>query len=60
MSKERVLAEYIVGFLRRRNGGKLQKKLDAQTVADREEMIGELEMILQHGGKPPNWVEHVD
>jgi hypothetical protein len=52
---ERELAEYIVRFLEDRNGGELAEALDSQTVASRRLMIGELELILKHKGKPPSW-----
>jgi hypothetical protein len=53
----RDLAIYIVDFMRDRNGGELRDKLDSQTVADRALMLAELELILDHRGKPPNWVK---
>lgn len=43
---EIALAKYIVEWLRTRNRGELTKLLHE-----------ELEMILQHGGKPPNWID---
>lgn len=51
----KALALYIVSWLERRNGSELAQALDEQRVADRRNMLGELEMILKHGGHPPNW-----
>lgn len=50
------LAEYIVAWLERRNGGELANALDAQSVGQRRLMISELALFLLHTGKPPNWV----
>jgi hypothetical protein len=57
VTKEAELAAYILGWLRSRNGGELDEAIGAMRLADYENMRGELEMILQHGGRPPNWVE---
>ncbi len=53
----KTLAKYIVRFLIRRNGAELEPVFDNMTVSSRRRLIGELGMILQHGGKPPNWID---
>lgn len=53
---DKELAEYIVSFLETRNRGELRPAFDEQTVASRRLMLEELEMILEHRGKPANWV----
>ena len=50
------LAEYILKWLRERNGSELESALDSMTVRDSRNMKEELELILTHGGRPPNWV----
>lgn len=57
---ERVLARYIIRFLRRRNGGELRDVFDDMRVRDARLLLGELERILIHGGRPPNWVPEAD
>jgi hypothetical protein len=42
--------------LRLRNGGEFSRPLDNMRVRDASLALSELTMILQHGGKPPNWV----
>ncbi len=54
---DRKLAEYIIEFLTIRNGGEFEPAFDKQRVMDRRLMLGELAMILAHGGRPPNWVK---
>jgi len=49
------LAAYIVEWLRSRNGEQLRPAFDNMRVGDFELMLDELALILQHGGKPPNW-----
>jgi hypothetical protein len=56
VSKEEKLAEYIVGWLISRNGAELREVFDGMTVRDFKSLKVELVMILEHGGKPPNWV----
>ena len=51
------LARYIVSFLQRRNRGELQDAFDQMRVGDYNLLLEELAMILEHRGKPPNWVE---
>lgn len=53
-------AKYIIRFLCRRNGAELAPVFDTMTVANRRILLGELGMILEHGGKPPNWVKDKD
>lgn len=54
---EKELAKYIVEWLIRRNGAELQEPIESMKVSDYRLMHEELEMILQHRGKPPNWVD---
>ncbi len=56
-AKESELAAYILSWLRSRNGGELDEAIGAMRLADHENMREELEMILEHGGRPPNWVK---
>lgn len=52
------LAEYIIRFLRRRNGGQLDScGIKKMRVQDYELTVRELAMILDCRGKPPNWVD---
>jgi hypothetical protein len=51
------LAAYIIDWLCQRNGGELQPAIEAMTVFDHRLMHEELTFILQHGGRPPNWVK---
>lgn len=51
------LAAYLIEWLRSRNGGELAEAIGDMRVADFENLRGELELILQHGGRPPNWVD---
>lgn len=53
--KAKELAAYILHWLKVRNGAELADAFDDMTVRDAENMRGELEMILEHGGKPKNW-----
>jgi hypothetical protein len=55
-TKEAELALVILSWLRSRNGGELDEAIGAMRLADHENMRGELELILKHGGRPPNWV----
>lgn len=50
------LAEYLVRFLRRRNGAELEPAFGAMRVEDFENLHDELAWILAHGGHPPNWL----
>ncbi len=50
------LAAYIIKFLRNRNGSELDSAFGEMKVSSYMLMLEELEMILEHGGKPPNWV----
>jgi hypothetical protein len=54
--KRAKLARCIIGFLSRRNQGELRPAFDAMRVGDRALMLEELEAILLHGRRPPNWV----
>ncbi len=58
MSYERAigLAEYLLTWLESRNGGELLDAFQNMRVRDANLLRAELVMILQHGGKPPNWV----
>lgn len=49
------LAKYIVDWLRNRNGGELAEAFGDMKLCDYEMLVGELELILKHGGKPPSW-----
>ncbi len=53
---EKKLARYIADWLRVRNGGELEDAMCNMRVGDFENFLKELEMILKHGGKPPNWI----
>lgn len=53
----KALTAYIMSFLRNRNGGELSEAFDAMTVGDDRLIREELELILECGGKPPNWVK---
>lgn len=58
MSREHdVLADYILTWLQERNGGALQDAFDNMRMKDARLMTAELALILEHGGKPPNWVK---
>lgn len=50
-------ADYIMDWLERRNGGEFREALEQQRTGDRRRMRDELVWILQHGGKPDNWVD---
>lgn len=50
------LAAYIVDWFARRNGGEHREAIESMRVSDYRLMHDELEMILVHKGKPPNWV----
>jgi hypothetical protein len=56
MANDEELARYILDWLRKRNGGELEDAVAAMTVASFEMMQAELQLILTHRGKPPNWV----
>lgn len=49
------LAEYIVQWLRTRNGAELKDAFDNMRMGDYVNLHDELVLILLHGGKPPNW-----
>lgn len=49
------LADYILQWLERRNAGEFADVLGGQRVTDARLMRSELELILEHEGKPPNW-----
>lgn len=51
------LAKYIIEFLRTRNLGELEEAFDDMTVGNYRRLENELSLILEHGGKPPNWTE---
>ncbi len=57
MKKHEQLALYIVEHMRVRNGGELCEAFDNMRVRDRALLIEELTMILEHGGRPPNWIK---
>lgn len=54
--KDRELASYIIGWLRRRNRSDLDEAFGNMRQSDYELMTDELQYILGHRGKPPNWV----
>lgn len=54
-SPQSALADIIIRWLQERNGGELGPAFDNMRVADFRNLRGELEMILEHGGRPPNW-----
>ena len=56
-NENKKLAEYIFEWLEDRNGGELRAALDAMSVGSYRRALGELEMILDHRGKPPNWIK---
>ena len=49
------VADYVLCWLRSRNGAELQPALDNMRVCDANLMREELIMILASGGKPRNW-----
>lgn len=49
------LATYIMTWLRDRNRGRHAATIPNPDEEDHALMIEELRMILEHGGKPPNW-----
>ncbi len=51
------LADYLLAWLRARNGAELAPALDDQTVGSARTMRGELISILIYGERPPNWVK---
>ena len=55
MSQTATLAAYILDWLRRRNGGELDAAIGAMRLHDFDLAKKELELILIHNGKPPNW-----
>ena len=61
MPKQRLsnedLAEYIVTWLRERNGAQLDAAISSISVEDCELLHEELAYILKHGGQPPNWIK---
>ena len=50
------LARVILDWLYERNGAELAPAFDGMRVSDARPMRQELEMILEHGCRPPNWV----
>jgi hypothetical protein len=56
-TEDKELAAYIVEFLRRRNAGELDPAIRKMTVGSFEILHEELELILEHHGKPPGWIE---
>jgi hypothetical protein len=55
--KASACADYILGWLRTRNGGELENALVEMRVRDAEIMRSELETILRYEGHPPNWIK---
>jgi len=53
---EKELASYIIEWLQSRNGGELRGAFADMRLGSYQDMREELELILKHGGKPPNWV----
>jgi hypothetical protein len=51
------LAIYIMEWLMNRNGGELREAFYNMTVRDFRNLKEELQLILKHGGKPPNWIK---
>jgi len=51
----RRIANYIVEFLRARNGCELEEAIVDLTVESYELLIDELEDIIKWRGRPPNW-----
>lgn len=51
------LAAYVLEFLESRNGGELREVFDNMTRKDYSLLLEQLSMILEHGGKPPNWIK---
>ena len=49
------LAHCILNWLESRNGAELEPALEGMTVGDQRRMREELTLILEHGGRPPNW-----
>lgn len=50
-------ADYLLSWLRKRNANEFESVLDNMRVVDAKNMREELIYILQHGGKPDNWVD---
>lgn len=48
-------ADYILGWMRRRNCNELDAAFDGMRVGDARLMRAELVNILMAGGKPENW-----
>ena len=51
------LANYIIKWLKTRNHAELAEAFNNMKVRDYENLKGELPLILEFGGKPPNWVD---
>lgn len=51
------LTDYILNWLRSRNGGEFEGTFSTMPLYKFELLKSELELILTHGGKPPNWVK---
>lgn len=49
------LASYIIKFLRERNAAELESAFGEMKMSSFELLLSELELILRHRGKPPNW-----
>lgn len=54
---EHQLAEFVVEWLRERNGSQLNDAFGEMKLRDFENLHGELAEILKHCGRPPNWVK---
>lgn len=50
------LALYIFEWLASRNGSELKGPLENMRIVDRNIAIDGLAHILEHKGKPPNWI----
>jgi hypothetical protein len=48
-------AFYIFQWLRDRNDGELDEAIRSMPLSSYELAVEELELILEHGGRPPNW-----
>ena len=55
--KAKQLADYLLEWLVKRNGGELAPAFGDMRVRDLDRMASELELILEHEGRPPNWIE---
>lgn len=56
LEQQKALARYIIDeWLRNRSGAAFDRVLDEMKVGQYRSLFEELALILQHGGKPPNW-----